>query len=208
MTPLTHTLSLLAVLAYTSTCIADVWTVDPTANSLWTIGEPVQIRWRLSPPTAKTDIATIFLVGGDSIAYKRLEVLGKDVHLGDHALTVPKVPSVTCGSSCAIEILIENGPGKGDYYTHNFTISAAAGGASAASSSAADKSTTVSTPGASGSTQNAATPNGPITIVQNAAKGAQSQPANANGATNIYRSGVAMALAVGAAAAAATMNFF
>ncbi|KAI7824385.1 hypothetical protein BC939DRAFT_528581 [Gamsiella multidivaricata] len=187
---------LLAALAYTSTCLADVWSTDPTATTHWKIGSSAEIHWRLSAPTSKQDVVTIFLVGGDPAAYKRLGTLGKDVVLGDHKLTVSKVPNVSCGSSCALEFWIADGPGRGDYYTHTFTIStegvAAANGTAAAIAIVPTGSTS----------QDAATPSGPITLVQNTAKGAQLQAA---GASTIFSQG-ALALALTAATNAVALS--
>ncbi|KAF9960990.1 hypothetical protein BGZ72_005293 [Mortierella alpina] len=123
MMSMTRTLGLAAVLAYSSTCFAAVWSTDPVAETHWKIGAPADIHWKLNSPTSKADNATIYLVGGDYTAYKRLATLGKDVVLGTHKLTVPKVPDVACGASCALEFVIESGPGIGDFYSHNFTIS-------------------------------------------------------------------------------------
>ncbi|KAG0196327.1 hypothetical protein BGX28_010295 [Mortierella sp. GBA30] len=131
MIPAIRTLTLLTVLAYSSKCLADVWSTDPVAETYWKIGAPAEIHWTLQSPTSKAQVATIFLVGGDYTAYKRLETLGKDIVLGTHKLFLSKVPNVDCGSSCAIEFLLDKD--KGDYYTHNFTISAT--GAAAASTS-------------------------------------------------------------------------
>ncbi|KAF9964386.1 hypothetical protein BGZ70_006547 [Mortierella alpina] len=120
---MTRTLGLIAVLTYSTTCLAAVWSTDPVAETHWKIGAPADIHWKLNSPTSKKDNATIYLVGGDYTAYKRLATLGKGVVLGTHKLTVPKVPEVDCGASCALEFVIESGPGMGDFYSHNFTIS-------------------------------------------------------------------------------------
>ncbi|KAG0093261.1 hypothetical protein BGZ93_005617 [Podila epicladia] len=165
--------SIAAVAAYASTCAADVWSSNPVADTHWVIGSSAEIRWRLSSPTAKEHTATIFLVGGDHTAYTRLETLAKSVVLGSHKLTILKVPNVSCGSSCALEFLLDGDATVRDFYSHNFTISATGvATASATSGIVADKSAPV--PVSGGMTPNGATPNGPITLVQNAAKGAQS----------------------------------
>ncbi|KAF9931708.1 hypothetical protein BGZ75_000181 [Mortierella antarctica] len=124
MMSMTRTLGLIAVLAYSTTCLAAVWSTDPVAETRWKIGAPADIHWKLNSPTSKADNATIYLVGGDYTAYKRLATLGKGITLGTHKLTVPKVPNVDCGASCALEFVIDSGPGIGDFYSHNFTISA------------------------------------------------------------------------------------
>ncbi|KAF9427266.1 hypothetical protein BGZ94_005217 [Podila epigama] len=159
--------------AFVSTCMADIWATNPTATTQWVIGKPAEIRWRLTSPTAKTDTATIYLVGGDYTAYQRIEILAKGVVLGTHKLTIPKVPKVSCQSSCALEFWLDGEGMTGDYYSHNFTISATAAPlatASATSGIMTDKSAPDATSGAGA---NGVTPNGPIALVQNAAKGAQ-----------------------------------
>ncbi|KAG0361730.1 hypothetical protein BG005_007436 [Podila minutissima] len=164
--------SIAAVVAYASTCAADVLSSNPVADTHWVIGSSTEIRWRLSSPTAKSDTATIFLVGGDYTAYARLETLAKSVVLGTHKLTIPKVPNVSCGNSCAIEFWLDGEAIGRDFYSHNFTISATGVTTTSATSSiVADKSAPV--PVSGGMTPNGATPNGPITLVQNAAKGSQ-----------------------------------
>ncbi|KAF9356751.1 hypothetical protein BGX26_004813 [Mortierella sp. AD094] len=194
MIPTTRGLALLTVLAYTSTCFADVWTTNPTAQTVWTIGEPAEIQWQLKPNNSKADIANITLVGGDYTAYQPILLLGANIVLGIHKLPIAKVPNVSCGSSCALQFLIKDGPGKGYYYTHNFTI--AAPGAAPATTTGSDKVTTpVPVPG---STQ----PNGPTTQVQSAAKGAQSQAVN-SATSDINKSAlvVMMTAAIGSALA-------
>ncbi|KAF9209338.1 hypothetical protein BGZ49_005032 [Haplosporangium sp. Z 27] len=172
MIPPTRTLAFMTLLAFASTCVADVNSIDPTAPTRWTIGGNAEIHWTLTSPTAKTDIVDIYLVGGDYAAFKRIADLGKDITLGNHKLVIDKVPDVSCGSTCAIEFVLKS-PGQGDYYSHNFTIAAAGASTAPASSnstSLAGKVTSVNP----GSTQ----PNGPTTMLQNTAKGAQPQAAN------------------------------
>ncbi|KAG0345118.1 hypothetical protein BG004_003949 [Podila humilis] len=175
----TRLMSMAALVAYASTCAAEVSTSIPVASTRWVIGEPAEIRWRLSSPISKEDTATIYLVGGDYTAYTRLETLVKSIRLGEHKLKIPKVPNVQCGGSCAIEFLLDRNITPRDFYSHNFTISATATTTttastvpvtSATSGIVADKSAPVPVPRGNG-----ATPNGPITLVQNAAKGAQSE---------------------------------
>ncbi|KAI9235105.1 MAG: hypothetical protein BYD32DRAFT_489168 [Podila humilis] len=163
--------SIAAVVAYASTCAAEILSSHPIDTTHWVIGSSVEIRWRLSSPTAKEDTATIYLVGGDYTAYKRLETLAKSIVLGEHTLVIPKVPNVSCGSSCAIEFWLDREVPVRDFYSHNFTISATASVAITAATSGivTDKSAPVS----EGMTPNGATPNGPITLVQNAAKANQ-----------------------------------
>ncbi|KAG0031594.1 hypothetical protein BGZ81_000940 [Podila clonocystis] len=165
--------SIVAIAAYASTCAADVLSSNPVAGTSWVIGRPAEIRWRLSSPTAKNDTATIFLVGGDHTAYTRLETLATSVVLGTHKHIIPKVPNVSCGDSCALEFWLD-GEGKvGDFYSHSFAISVTGVVTiSATSGIIADKSAPV--PVSGGMTPNGATPNGPISLVQNTAKGAQS----------------------------------
>ncbi|KAF9986853.1 hypothetical protein BGZ65_005977 [Modicella reniformis] len=151
-------------LAYISTCLADVWITGPIADTHWKIGAPAEVRWRLTSSTARQEVATVYLVGGDPMAYKRLETLGKDVVLGGHKLVIPKVPNVECGSSCAIEFWVNEKSGKGDYYSHCFNISIT--GAVAPTSitgDTGDKSTLV---GGTSTTQNNVTTSDPITAVQ------------------------------------------
>ncbi|KAI1321761.1 hypothetical protein EDD11_000037 [Mortierella claussenii] len=196
----TRALALFSALAYAATCTADVLCTNPVADTQWQIGGPAVIHWRLNAPTAKTDIATIYLVGGNSSAYQRIETLGKNVVLGEHKWTIPKVSATTCGSTCAIEFVIESGPGKGDHYSHPFTI-APPGAASAGASSITDKSTSAS----GAPDQNAAAPNGPITLVQDTVKGAQPHAASgAAGNAAIYQS----TLAIAVTAAMATASYF
>ncbi|KAF9169805.1 hypothetical protein BGX20_009817 [Mortierella sp. AD010] len=89
--------------------------------------------------------------------------------LGIHKLPITKVPNVSCGSSCALQFFIKDGPGKGYYYTHNLTI--AAPGAIPATTTSSDEAVTA----VSGPTTQ---PSGSMTQVQSAANGAQSQAAN------------------------------
>ncbi|KAG0010830.1 hypothetical protein BGZ80_001149 [Entomortierella chlamydospora] len=138
-------------------------------QTLWTAGEPAEIRWQLKPNNSKTDLADITLVGGDYTAYQPIQLLGANVVLGIHKLPITKVPDVSCGSSCALQFFIKDGPGKGYYYTHNFTI--AAPGATPATTTSSDEAATAA-PGPT--TQ----PSSPTTLAQSAAKGAQSQTAN------------------------------
>ncbi|KAF9439007.1 hypothetical protein BGZ76_001459 [Entomortierella beljakovae] len=128
----------------------------------------------------------------DYKAYKRLVTLGEDVKFDDRhgKFVIKKVPSVDCKSSCAIEFLVKGGEGAGDFYSHNFTITTteAALPVSGSAIPPADKSTSAS----GGSAQ----ANGPITLVQNAAKGAQPQSSGmGNSASSIASKGaLAMAL--------------
>ncbi|KAG0035624.1 hypothetical protein BGZ82_005209 [Podila clonocystis] len=197
-------LSIAAIAAYASTCAADVLSSNPVAGTSWVIGRPAEIRWRLSSPTAKNDTATIFLVGGDHTAYTRLETLATSVVLGTHKLIIPKVPNISCGDSCALEFWLDGEGRVGDFYSHSFAISVTGVVTiSATSGIIADKSApgktyalallkaenldcdanvsillvsvfAFSAPASGGMNPNGATPNGPISLVQNAAKGAQS----------------------------------
>ncbi|KAG0266464.1 hypothetical protein BG011_002254 [Mortierella polycephala] len=117
----TRSWATLTVLVFASACQADVYITEPIAETYWKIGKRADIRWSLTAPTAKTDVATIYLVGGEPMAYKRLNTLGENVVLGSHRLIIPSVPDVNCGNTCAIEFLIVDK--KLDYYSHNFTIS-------------------------------------------------------------------------------------
>ncbi|KAF9310405.1 hypothetical protein BG003_008574 [Podila horticola] len=109
----------------------------------------------------------------DPTAYRRLATLGKSIVLGTHKLTIPKIPNVSCGNTCAIEFFVDMEGDEKDFYSHPFTISATGVATiSATSGIIADKSAPV--PLSGGMTPNGATPDGPITLVQNAAKGAQS----------------------------------
>ncbi|KAG0050257.1 hypothetical protein BGZ83_004966 [Gryganskiella cystojenkinii] len=198
LTPRCFALLAVTLAAFTSTATADVWSTNPVEGTEWKIGAPVRFKWMLKPPTSKQDVVTIYLVGGDPIAYKRLATLGKNVTLGEHSLTLPEVPNVTCGSQCALEFEVEktlsNGL-RGDYYSHPFTISvtgdtvvkAAAGAATTADKSA---------PPANTPAQTAATPNGPLTQVESAAKGAQSGSTSAASSKEIASAVAAMTAAV------------
>ncbi|KAF9109897.1 hypothetical protein BGX27_007019 [Mortierella sp. AM989] len=193
MVPTTRAFTLLAVLAYTTTCVADVWMSNPTAgkklfHTQWTIGTPARIKWRLTSPTSKEDVANIYLVGGDYKAYKRIKTLGEGIVLGSHKLDIPKVPNVDCMSSCAIEIWIGSGQGKGDFYSHNFTIAI-----HGATSNSADKATSA----IGVNTQ----PNGPITMTSSTAKGTQPQAVNSAG-SNANKGALTMVMTavIGAAA--------
>ncbi|KAF9904031.1 hypothetical protein EC991_003129 [Linnemannia zychae] len=191
----TGTLTLLAALALASTAYADVLSSNPTAATHWKIGAPTQIRWRLSDPIGKDDIATIYLVGGNPAAYDRLVTLATKYRLGDHTLDIPQVPDVDCLDTCAIEFLVLEKDGKTpkkDYYSHVFSITAT--GEAPASAAVADK----SAPVVAGSTQNAATPNGPITLIQSTAKGAQ--PHGTDGSSNAAGASVTRLGAQGMAA--------
>ncbi|KAF9183227.1 hypothetical protein BGZ50_004381 [Haplosporangium sp. Z 11] len=182
----------LTVLVFVSTCLADVYIKNPFADTNWKIGKRAEIRWHLTTPTAKTDVATIYLVGGDPKAYKRLVTLEENVILGSHKLTIPSVPDVNCGNTCAIQFMVDGG--GFDYYSHSFTISGTGAPSSIPSPSPAAVATTdKSGPGkyssfpvdvltdglifaSQGSTSGGAPLNGPITLVQNAAsKGNQEQ---------------------------------
>ncbi|GJJ70370.1 hypothetical protein EMPS_02719 [Entomortierella parvispora] len=197
MIPTTRSLTLLAaaLAACTSTVVADVWSTDPVEGTEWKIGAPAKVKWQLKSPTSQTDVATIYLVGGDSTAYKRLATLGENVVLGDHDgihshnLVIAKVPEVACGSQCAIEFEIASqiaNKQRGDYYSHPFTISAtgdtvAKGTAAAAGGSAVVTDKSAPIPG--GSPQTAATPSGPITHVQNAANATQANSSSSAAAS-------------------------
>ncbi|KAG0242269.1 hypothetical protein B0O80DRAFT_499454 [Mortierella sp. GBAus27b] len=204
MITFTRALSFATVLAYASTSLADVWISHPIADTQWKIGAPAEIRWRLTSPTSKQDVATVYLVGGDYTAYKRLETLGKDVVLGDHKLAIPKVPSVDCGSSCAVEFWINDGPGKGDHYSHTFTLSNS-GAAPANSSTSA--SGTKSTPGGTSNVQNGAATNGPNTTAQGTTKGTQPETtSNAN--VNAGKGSMTLVMTAVSGVAVATMSLF
>ncbi|KAF9089104.1 hypothetical protein BGX29_009768 [Mortierella sp. GBA35] len=203
MIPVAGTLTLLSALALASTVYADVLSTNPVEGTHWTIGEPASIKWTLTSPTSKKDKATIYLVGGDYKAYQRLETLDKEIVLGEnkHSLKIEKVPDVKCKDTCAIEFVVVDKDGNSyDYYSHNFTISAA--GDTPSATAVADK----SAPVVAGSNQNAATPNGPITLVQNAAKGAQSH-ATTSSAPNVHHMGTQGLAAVVLAAAATAISF-
>ncbi|KAF9930726.1 hypothetical protein FBU30_000104 [Linnemannia zychae] len=197
----TSALALLSALALISTTNAAVLSSNPTAITLWKIGSPAQIRWRLTSPTPKNHVATIYIVGGDYTAYKRLATLGTNVELGKHTLDIPKVPDVNCLDTCAIEFVVTDEDGNvkedpNDFYSHSFTISST-GEAGPASAAVADK----SSPVAAGSVQNAATPSGPVTLIQNAAKG--TQPHATPSGSSASQLGSATAAVVLAAAASA-----
>ncbi|KAK3829027.1 MAG: hypothetical protein J3Q66DRAFT_410538 [Benniella sp.] len=204
MIPPTRALSLLTVLAYTSTCLADVWVTGPIADTHWKVGSPAEIRWRLTSPTSKQDVATVYLVGGDYTAYKRLETLGKDVVLGHHKLVIPKVPTADCGSSCAIEFVIKDGPGKGDYYSQSLILSTLSVSGSASSTSATTSASGGKSP--SGSTCTSAAQNGPVAMVQNSGKGAQESTSNSGG--HVERGTMALVITTASGAAAVAMSFF
>ncbi|KAF9127072.1 hypothetical protein BGW39_006111 [Mortierella sp. 14UC] len=198
------TLTLLSALTLASTAYANVLSSNPTAVTHWKIGSSTQIRWRLSRPTAKDDIATIYLVGGDPAAYKRLETLATNVRLGDHTLDIPKVSEADCLDTCAIEFVVHNKDGKtvkGDHYSHVFSITTS-GEALPASAAVADK----SAPVVAGSNQNAATPNGPITLIQNAARGAQPHGTDSSSRASVARLGAQGMAAMVVAAAVSVIS--
>ncbi|KAG9069143.1 hypothetical protein KI688_010038 [Linnemannia hyalina] len=174
------TLTLLSALALASTTSAAVLSSGPTGDTRWKIGASTKIRWRLSSPTSKGDLVTIYIVGGDPKAYKRYEPpLLSDTEAGKHTWDIAKIPNVDCLDTCALEFIVSNRSGiQGDFYSHPFLISTT-GKAPESATVVADKSAPVA-----GSSQSAATPDGPITLIQNAAKGAQPQPTTGSANTN------------------------
>ncbi|KAG0257410.1 hypothetical protein BGZ95_005243 [Linnemannia exigua] len=160
LTPAASTFTLLAALALASTAYADVLSSNPIEGTHWKIGSSAQIRWRLNKPTSKDDYATIYLVGGDPAAYKRLKTLGTKVRLGDHTLDIPEVEDWDCLGTCAIEWVVlgeDDKANKGDFYSHVFSITATGEAPPTASTEAvADN----SAPVVAGSIQSASTPKG------------------------------------------------
>ncbi|KAK5821938.1 hypothetical protein F5H01DRAFT_377778 [Linnemannia elongata] len=197
------TLTLLSALALASTASAAVLSSDPTADTRWKIGAPIKIRWRLSSPTPKDHFVTVYIVGGDPTAYKRYEPpLLSDTETGKHTWDIAKVPNVDCLDTCALEFIVYDLDGilQGDFYSHPFVISA-----TGEAPQTADK----SAPVVAGSSQNAATPNGPVTLIQNAAKGAQPQATTGSANTNNRLGAQGLAtIAVAAAVSAMGMALF
>ncbi|OAQ30614.1 hypothetical protein K457DRAFT_124966 [Linnemannia elongata AG-77] len=197
------TLTLLSALALASTISAAVLSSDPTADTRWKIGAPTKIRWRLSSPTPKDHLVTVYIVGGDPTAYKRYEPpLLSDTETGKHTWDIAKVPNVDCLDTCALEFIVYDLDGilQGDFYSHPFVISA---------TGEAPQTTDKSAPVVAGSSQNAATPNGPITLIQNAAKGAQPQATTGSANTNNRLGAQGLAtIAVAAAVSAMGMALF
>ncbi|KAF9974338.1 hypothetical protein BGZ73_002257 [Actinomortierella ambigua] len=111
--------NLLAITSLASACFADVFITSPTADSRWAIGGKSVVTWKVREPSKGTEVADIYLVGGNYQSYKRLETLGKRVPLSRKKIVIPAVSSSQCGSTCAIEVRVVDG---GDYYSHNFTI--------------------------------------------------------------------------------------
>ncbi|KAG0378413.1 hypothetical protein BGX24_003906 [Mortierella sp. AD032] len=159
LTPATSILTLISALALASTAYADVMSSNPTAATHWKFGTSTQIRWRLTSPTSKDDYATIYLVGGNPAAYKRIKALGTKVRLGDHTLDIPEVSDWDCLDTCAIEWVVIGEDGtttKGDHYSHVFSITATGEAPPVSNTTVADNSAPVVTdPG-----QNAAAPKG------------------------------------------------
>ncbi|KAK3829473.1 MAG: hypothetical protein JOS17DRAFT_817926 [Linnemannia elongata] len=195
------TFTLLSALALASTTSAAVLSSDPVAETHWKIGMSTKIRWRLSSPTPKDHLVTVYIVGGDYQAYRRYEPpLLSDTETGKHTWDIAKVPNVDCEATCALEFIVSDRDGipQGNFYSHPFVISTT-GEAPETAAVVTDK----SAPVVAGSSQNAATPNGPITLIQNAAKGAQ--PHATTGSANTNNRLGAQGLASIAVAAAVTV---
>ncbi|KAF9550712.1 hypothetical protein EC957_012029 [Mortierella hygrophila] len=201
------TLTLLSALALASTTSAAVLSSDPTGDTRWKIGESTKIRWRLNSPTPKDHLLTIYIVGGDPKAYKRYEPpLVSDTETGKHTWDIAKIPNVDCLDTCALEFIVSDRSGipQGDFYSHPFFISAT-GEALGSAAVVADK----SAPVVAGSSQSAATPDGPVTLIQNAAKGAQPHPTTSSANTNNRLGAQGLAtIAVAAVASAMGMALF
>ncbi|KAF9141811.1 hypothetical protein BG015_001164, partial [Linnemannia schmuckeri] len=134
-------------------------------------------------------------------AYKRFEPpLVSDTQTGKHTWDISKVPNVDCLDTCALEFIVTDEVGnlQGDFYSHPFLISAT-GEAPETAAVVVDK----SAPVVAGSSQNAATPNGPVTLIQNAAKGAQSHAATGSANANNRLGAQGLATIVAAAALSA-----
>ncbi|KAG0233178.1 hypothetical protein BGW42_007656 [Actinomortierella wolfii] len=115
--------SVLTVASLATVAFADVWATSPTADTRWPIGGKAEITWKVKAPSKQTEVADVYIVGGDYRAYRRLATLGKNVPLSDKKLVIQSVPAVQCRDTCAIEFYVGQGA---DFYSHNFTIAPAA----------------------------------------------------------------------------------